>query len=116
MRANYYSLGNVRVTRGSTTVTGKGTGWSSISPAPLYFKLSGASTPVYHIESIDSDTQITLTVPYGGANGSHKNYSLCYEVSDNLDLPLVDNNTRNPEEWARKASIMLSNQIRTLYG
>ena len=60
-----YKTGNCEVTQGSAVVTGTGTAWTlNVSPGDS-FVMAGSGL-VYDIGSVDSDTQLTLTVPYAG--------------------------------------------------
>jgi len=56
-----YSTGTMSVTGGSAAVTGSGTSWSSNVEAGMYLVVPQTSNPrVYRIDSVDSDTAITL--------------------------------------------------------
>lgn len=59
-----YSTGTVSCTEGSATVTGVGTAWgaSGISPKDIFY-VSGSNI-VYHVSTVDSDTQITLETKF----------------------------------------------------
>lgn len=62
-----YSVGTVTVTNGSPTVTGSGTSWQTrrIAATQLFQGPDG----VWHtIQSVDSETQITLATNYGGTS------------------------------------------------
>ncbi|KAB2687513.1 pyocin knob domain-containing protein [Brucella tritici] len=69
----FYTTGTVTVTSGSPTVTGAGTGWQTalIQGGVLYVR-GGA----YPILTVDSETKITLAVPYTGTNGSGVIYAV----------------------------------------
>lgn len=69
----FYTTGTVTVTSGSPTVTGAGTGWQTalIQGGVLYVR-GGA----YPILTVDSETKITLAVPYTGTNGSGLAYAV----------------------------------------
>lgn len=60
-----YKSGTAEVAQGSAVVTGTGTAWTlNVSPGDS-FVMAGSGL-VYDIGSVDSDTQLTLTVPYAG--------------------------------------------------
>jgi uncharacterized membrane protein len=63
--------GTLTFTNGSTTVTGSGTAFLAELSTDNYIKKTADSETLYTlIESIDSDTQITLVTPYGGTTAS----------------------------------------------
>lgn len=69
-----YSTGTVTTTTGSRVVTGAGTTWSTNVDAGMLFRRSGER--VYVVESVDSNTQITLTEQYQGTGGAGQAYTL----------------------------------------
>lgn len=73
-----YSTGSVAVTNGSPTVTGSGTTWktgSLVNVNDLFTVTSGSNSGIYYIvQSVDSDTQITLSANYTGATLSALSY------------------------------------------
>ncbi len=84
-----YSAGSVSVTNGSTTsltVTGSGTSWlSTFSPTPgsvknlnlwIQFTSPLGDGNWYQIDTVDSNTQITLLQPYQGAAASGVSYTI----------------------------------------
>lgn len=60
-----YATGTVVFTNNSRSVVGIGTEWLSYSSASNYIRVPGSFLS-YRIESIQSNTQLTLTEPYGG--------------------------------------------------
>lgn len=70
-----YSTGTVTATNGSTTVTGSGTTWNTLTDAGMLFQ-AASTERVYAVASIDSTTQITLREPYEGSTGAGKSYTL----------------------------------------
>jgi len=60
-----YKTGTATVVNGSPVVSGSGTQWLANVQAGDSFVMAGVSL-VYDVASVDSDTQITLTAPYGG--------------------------------------------------
>lgn len=86
-----YVVGTVTVTNGLDTVTGSGTTWSTNLKSGDYFH-SGSSTendPAeiwYEIQSVDSNTQITLTENYGEASLGGQAYTTrLVFTADNAD-------------------------------
>ena len=61
-----YKTGTATVVNGSEVVSGTGTQWLSNVKPGNGFVMAGVGL-VYDVSSVDSDTQLTLTVPYGGA-------------------------------------------------
>jgi hypothetical protein len=74
---------SVSATNGSSTVTGTSTKWNTgdgsgptqVKLAAGYFVRFGTETTAYTVQSVDSDTQITLTTPYAGTTGSGKTWA-----------------------------------------
>ncbi len=60
-----YDVGTVVFTNNSRSVVGTSTEWLSYISTESYIRIPG-SYLAYRIESIQSDTQLTLTEPYGG--------------------------------------------------
>jgi len=81
----YTQTGHVKVTHGSKTVVGVGTTWSGL-PSGLYFGVAGDNRAAagniggYLIASIDSNTQLTLTMNYEGDTNQTGNAT--YAISD----------------------------------
>jgi len=70
-----YKTGTATVTNGSPTVTGSGTLWLANVTAGDSFTI--ASTGVmYDVASVDSDTQVTLSVAYAGTTASGVVYAI----------------------------------------
>lgn len=70
-----YSTGTVTVTNGSKTVTGSSTLWSTNIDPGMLLQI-GASGRVYVVESVNSNSEITLRDKYEGSSGSGKTYTL----------------------------------------
>lgn len=67
-----HQTGLVNVTNGSAIVTGIGTSWlGQISAGHIF---SNQALSRYTIQSVDSNTQITLTTPFGGATATNSAY------------------------------------------
>ncbi len=75
-----YKTGTVTLTAGSRIVTGSGTGWATalISGGILVPDAAGPALP---IESVDSDTQITVVNPWRGGSGSGLGYSIVRDTA-----------------------------------
>ena len=69
-----YSTGSVKVTNGSKTVTGSGTAWEANVDAGMLLRIGPER--VYVVESVASDTSLTLRDAYQGATGEGKGYAL----------------------------------------
>lgn len=63
----WYTIGKVNVTKGSVVVVGSGTQWSQakygVMPGMIFIGPDGV---LYEIQSVNSDTAITLTAGYKG--------------------------------------------------
>ena len=71
---SWYRTGTVTVTNGSDTVTGSGTAWSgTVDPGWVFLGPDGIT---YEVESVSSDTAITLATNYGGSSLSGASYAL----------------------------------------
>jgi len=73
-----YSTGTVSVTQGSATVTGSSTVWTTNAAAGGQFRTGGYGP--YEIQSVDSNTQITLVQPFGGATASGASYAVYKDI------------------------------------
>jgi len=85
-----YKTGTVSVTNGSKIVTGVGTLWLTNAVAGNYFFVPGGYK--YIISSVDSNTQITLSVNYLGSTGSGLLY---YIITNILAVVTLSQDTRN---------------------
>lgn len=83
-----YTTGTVTVTNGSPTVTGSGTTWSGNVSAGACFTINN-SNAIYFVGSVDSNTQITLTSNYAGANASAQSYTVFQDFTTTYNLPLL---------------------------
>lgn len=87
-----YQTGTVSTTNGSPTVTGSGTTWST-NLKPGDFIHVGAIDQIdptatwYEIDSVDSDTQVTLTANYAGATASGQAYTARMTFTGDLRNP-----------------------------
>lgn len=75
-----YETGTVAVTNGSPTVTGTGTTWTTNLKAgdQLHVGATGQNAPAaiwYTIQTVNSNTQLTLTVNYAQATASGQAYT-----------------------------------------
>lgn len=69
-----YKQGVASVEQGSATVTGSGTAWQSNASVGDVFTVVGS--PAFTIGGIVSDTELTLTAPFGGSTASDVAYSI----------------------------------------
>jgi len=83
-----YKTGTVTVTNGSNVVTGSGTEWLANISVGDWFKVDDRS-PIYQIASVDSNTQIELTVNYAEATGTTLSYCIVTDFTPNRSLPLI---------------------------
>ncbi len=92
-----YSTGTVSITKGSTTLTGSGTLWTTLNAfgvdnvRPTGKLVIAGTLPIYEISNVDSGTQITLTSAYVGTTVSGGTYSYFedeYDLSANFLRPL----------------------------
>ena len=80
-----YKIGTVTVTNGSAVVVGIGTLWLANISVGDRFKVKNIDT-TYEITSVDSDTQITLTVNWAGATLNTQSYNIQVDFTDNCNL------------------------------
>ena len=80
-----YKTGTATVTNGSATVTGSGTLWLANVTAGYSFTVAGDGV-MYDVASVDSDTQVTLSVAYAGVTASGAVYAIGtgFTVPDNF--------------------------------
>lgn len=87
---SWYRTGTVAVTNGSKTVTGVGTLWTTAVNAGDAFALVDANlNPTgawYEVESVVSNTEITLKQSYAGTTGSNKQYCV-FNLVGNMTTP-----------------------------
>ena len=69
----FYTVGTVTVTDGSTTVTGAGTGWETALIVGGVFYAGGGAYP---IQSVASETELTLAIPYVGVDAAGIGYAI----------------------------------------
>jgi len=67
--------GTVDVTNGSDTVTGNSTTWNNQVKAGDALSVDDGAT-WYEVESVDSNTQITLATNFGGSTASATSYAI----------------------------------------
>lgn len=96
-----YDTGTVSVTNGSPTVTGSGTSWSANVKAGDFFALGADETDPeatwYEVDSVDSDTQITLTENYAESTDSGEAYTIRQTFTLSISSPWVSEVFRNAE-------------------
>jgi lysophospholipase L1-like esterase len=72
-----YKTGTATFTNGSATVAGTGTAWLTNLSAGQWIARNGATTATYEtyiIGGVVSDTELTLTAPYGGTTATDVSY------------------------------------------
>lgn len=71
----WYNTGTVTVTQGSTTLTGVGTNWvnGGIKPGDIF---TVDNSVLYQVNTVNSNTSITLATAFTGTSGSTLNYSI----------------------------------------
>jgi len=72
---SWITQGTVNVTNGNATVYGTGTNWVSggiASPGDAFI----IGNVLYQVQSIQSDTQLTLATPYVGSSSTGTNYAI----------------------------------------
>jgi len=71
----WYRAGTIAATNGSATITGTGTAWNGgqVQPGHMLVTETGA---VYEIESVASDTSITLATPFLGLTAGGLSYAV----------------------------------------
>lgn len=89
---SWYRQGTVRVTSGSTKVTGSNTKWltAGINPGAS-FRLDGWPY-TYEVASVISDTEIQLARPYYGSSLSNQSYSIDRNFQSTLPADLAARN------------------------
>jgi|GEM_PF-2902597 len=70
-----YAAGTVVFTSGSDTVTGTNTDWTTSPVAAGWFIRLHGTTGVYTVQSVDSDTQITLTANVAAGDAGSGTYT-----------------------------------------
>ncbi|WP_025090291.1 hypothetical protein [Brucella intermedia] len=69
----FYTVGTVTVANGSTAVTGAGTGWETALIVGGVFYAGGGAYP---IQSVASETELTLAIPYIGVDATGVDYAI----------------------------------------
>ncbi len=95
---SWYKAGRVKVAKGSAVVTGWGTSFTtSVHNGDVFF-LTNNKADIYEVDSVDSDTQITLATPFNGATGEMQEYAIIVNF----------NNTPNATLSQKLADLMLA--------
>jgi hypothetical protein len=81
-----YSTGTATVTNGSATVTGTNTLWLANVTAGDSFTVAGDGV-MYDVASVDSDTQVTLSVAYSGVTASGVVYTIARDFTSPDNFP-----------------------------
>lgn len=74
-----YTTGTISITTATATVTGSGTSWLANASAGEYIRIG---EDLYLIQSVDSNTSITLSSTYIGVTISGKTYGIAAYISD----------------------------------
>jgi hypothetical protein len=83
-----YRTGTVSVTAGSAVVSGNGTTWLTNVEVGDSFKVSEIDV-IIGVQSVDSDTQLTLATAWSGSTASDQSYQICRDFTPNLSLPEI---------------------------
>ena len=89
-----YKTGLATFTNGSATVTGTGTAWLANLKAGDDFVRKGdtlTTYPAYEVGAIVSDTELTLTAPYGGDSAIDAQYVAHIDFQADGKTPKFDN-------------------------
>jgi len=93
-----YKTGKVSITHGSTAVVGYSTTWDDDGITPGWiFTVKGESN-IYWIDSVDSNTEITLSQNYYNPNGVdlyNASYSIVQDYTTNYEWPKIANTDYN---------------------
>ena len=81
-----YKTGTATVTNGSATVTGSGTLWLANVTAGDSFTVAGDGV-MYDVASVDSDTQVTLSVAYAGSTAAGAVYTIARDFTSPDNFP-----------------------------
>ncbi|POY58577.1 tail fiber protein [Pectobacterium versatile] len=77
---SWYKTGSVTATSGSKIITGAGTQFTnplnSVSAGRMLLLPGSGTVQIYEIESVQSDTQLTLVSAFTGTAGSGKSYAI----------------------------------------
>jgi len=110
-----YKTGTVSVTNGSSTISGAGTAWNTLS-LPLYFKIDVDNSPVYQVGSIDSATQISLTANYAGSTAAGLGYQLTQDFTTNYGFPLPCDGDEDAGSWLSRSITEIDSTMNTASG
>lgn len=85
-----YDIGTVTLTNNSRSVVGTGTEWLSYVSSDGYLRVPGYHL-AYSVESVQSDTLLTLTDPYGGTSASGVSYEVFkLDISSSVFTNVID--------------------------
>jgi hypothetical protein len=103
-----YITGTVNVKNANSTVIGVGTVWQTGSnvTSDHLFIVSG-DTVSYQVAAVVSNTEITLSAPYAGANANSANYAVHRDFTPIHDLPILNRgDTETAVLWKRLVQIL----------
>lgn len=101
-----YIEGTVAVTQSSAVVTGTNTSWSAEIAVGDLFQVRDVPV-LFCVQSVDSDTQITLSANWTAATESGLSYQIIRDFTANLELPI-------PNSGDYDALAVISNAISQL--
>ncbi|MFJ5428962.1 pyocin knob domain-containing protein [Pectobacterium actinidiae] len=86
---SWYKIGTIATTNGSKIITGTGTQFinslNGVSSGRMLLLPAAGTVQIYEIESVQSDTQLTLVSPFSGTTGSGKSYAIPTSPSVSLE-------------------------------
>lgn len=117
MATTTYRTGTITLTDGSATVTGTGTAWESADLEPNMM-LSAVVIPAIDvsmsIQTVVSDTELTLTAPWTGGDLTDVTYEINRDMTS-LGLPIVQRGDMAPygviAEAFRRVNNLLANWV-----
>lgn len=86
-----YAVGTIAVTNGSPNIVGTSTLWTGNVVAGGWITITNSNLS-YQIQSVDSNTTITLTANYNGATASGQTYVIFQDFTSVYQLPLINAN------------------------
>lgn len=108
-----YLIGTVDVTNGALFITGHDTLWlANVSVGDL-FKVRGVKG-IYLIDTVDSDTQVTLGAAWAGASLTYQEYEIHKDFTPNYDYPEINTSDKEWYEFMTKAIRMVDEDLLVL--
>ena len=94
------------LTNNSNVVTGLETLWINKISVGNLFKLQGKPA-IYKIDSVESDTQLKLTVDYAEPSGTGLGYCIVRSFSQSFGLPSIHRGDIDWPDFYNKAMVMI---------